>query len=130
MEHNYSLKVRGYECDINGHVNNAEYLRYLEAARMEFLHDIDFPYSRMHELGYAIFVSKIVIEYKAPALPDQTLHITTKPVKRQITNGTFDQTITNGEKTVARAEVTWVVVNPNGKPCRLPPEFDKEELYP
>ena len=33
----YEMKVRDYECDVQGHVNNANYQHYMEVARHEFL---------------------------------------------------------------------------------------------
>ena len=60
------MKVRDYECDIQGVVNNANYQHYLEYARHEFLEYIGGSFSKMHEEGYDMMVSKITLEYKRP----------------------------------------------------------------
>lgn len=60
------MKVRDYECDIQGVVNNANYQHYLEHARHEFLESIGGSFSRMHEQGMDPMVSKITLEYKRP----------------------------------------------------------------
>jgi acyl-CoA thioester hydrolase len=64
----YSLemKVRDYECDIQGVVNNANYQHYLEFARHEFLEQIGGSFSQMHDEGLDMMVSKITLEYKRP----------------------------------------------------------------
>jgi acyl-CoA thioester hydrolase len=67
---NYSftleMKVRDYECDIQGVVNNANYQHYLEHARHEFLESIGGSFSAMHAQGIDPMVSKVTIEYKRP----------------------------------------------------------------
>lgn len=60
------MKVRDYECDIQGVVNNANYQHYLEHARHEFLESIGGSFSRLHECGIDLMVSKVTIEYKRP----------------------------------------------------------------
>jgi acyl-CoA thioester hydrolase len=60
------MKVRDYECDIQGVVNNANYQHYLEYARHEFLEYIGGSFSQMHEEGFDMMVSKITLEYKRP----------------------------------------------------------------
>jgi acyl-CoA thioester hydrolase len=130
MEHTFQLTVRSFECDSYAHVNNAVYLHYLEAARMEFLNDIGFDYDRMRKMGYAIYIARINIEYKAPARTNDVLKIKTVPIKRRKTNGVFRQTVSKGEQVVADAEVTWVFVDDRGVPSRLPPELDYSEFNP
>ena len=130
MEHTFQLTVRSFECDSYAHVNNAVYLNYLEAARMEFLSDIGFDYDKMRKMGYAIYIARINIEYKAPARTNDVLKIKTVPIKRRKTNGVFRQTVSKEEQVVADAEVTWVFVNDRGVPSRLPPELDYSEFNP
>ena len=60
------MKVRDYECDIQGVVNNANYQHYLEYARHEFLEHIGGSFSLMHNKGFDLMVSKITLEYKRP----------------------------------------------------------------
>jgi acyl-CoA thioester hydrolase len=60
------MKVRDYECDIQGVVNNANYQHYLEFARHEFLEQIGGSFSKMHDEGLDMMVSKITMEYKRP----------------------------------------------------------------
>ncbi len=60
------MKVRDYECDIQGVVNNANYQHYLEHARHEFLESIGGSFSSMHSQGFDPMVSKVTIEYKRP----------------------------------------------------------------
>ena len=60
------MKVRDYECDLQGIVNNANYQHYLEHARHEFLEHIGGSFSQMHSQGFDPMVAKITMEYKRP----------------------------------------------------------------
>jgi acyl-CoA thioester hydrolase len=130
MEHSYALKVRSYECDSYGHVNNAEYLHYLESARMEFLNDIGFDYHAMRERRYAIYIARISIAFKASAYTNDMLTVKTVPIDRKKTYGVFNQKIFRDHTEIAEADVTWVFVNEKGHPAKIPPELDHEEFTP
>ncbi|MPQ47028.1 YbgC/FadM family acyl-CoA thioesterase [Marinifilum sp. N1E240] len=58
------LKVRDYECDLQGVVNNSVYQNYLEHARHEFLESIGSNFKQLHEEGVDAMVSRIEIDYK------------------------------------------------------------------
>ena len=60
----HEMKVRDYECDIQGVVNNANYQHYLEHARHEFLLSQNVSFSKLHEQGVDFMVSKATLEYK------------------------------------------------------------------
>ena len=60
------MKVRDYECDLQGIVNNANYQHYLEHTRHEFLLSIGISFAEMNAQGYDFVVSKVTLNYKTP----------------------------------------------------------------
>ena len=57
-------KVRDYECDLQGVVNNSNYQHYMEHTRHEFLESLGENFGKMHEKGVDGFVSRVEIQYK------------------------------------------------------------------
>lgn len=60
------MKVRDYECDLQGVVNNANYQHYMEHTRHEFLESLGANFGQMHQEGLDAFVRKVTITYKKP----------------------------------------------------------------
>lgn len=58
------MKSRDYECDIQGVVNHANYLHYLEVTRLEFLESIGGNFAEWHDKGIDLMVTNINITYK------------------------------------------------------------------
>ncbi|MDR0844772.1 MAG: acyl-CoA thioesterase [Tannerella sp.] len=58
------MKVRDYECDLQGVVNNSNYQRYMEHTRHEYLESLGENFGAMHEKGIDAFVSRVDIRYK------------------------------------------------------------------
>lgn len=57
------MKVRDYEVDVEGIVNNANYLHYLEHTRHEFCEHAGLSFREMHQRGLDPVVSRIEIKY-------------------------------------------------------------------
>lgn len=57
-------KVRDYECDLQGVVNNANYQHYMEHTRHEFLESMGENFGAMHDKGVDGFVSHVDIDFK------------------------------------------------------------------
>lgn len=131
MRHTAELTVRSYECDSYGHVNNANYLNYLEYGRMEYLHAIGFDYNGLVAAGYYLYVTHIDIYYRASAILDDKLFIEVEPTKLKAVQGAFHQKIYKSDGTVcAEADVSWASVAKNGRPAKIPAEFMVEGLKP
>ena len=62
----HEMKVRDYECDLQGIVNNANYQHYMEHSRHELLDYLGVNFGKLHEDGIDAMVAKITIEYKTP----------------------------------------------------------------
>jgi acyl-CoA thioester hydrolase len=125
-----SLKVRTYECDSYKHVNNANYLHYLEYARYEYLKDIGFDYEKAVQSGYGVYIARIEIDYKKPAFTDDVLVIKSHPVKKGAVSGVIVQQVWRGEDLIIDAKVTWAFVDSRGQPVKIPPEWDVPGLAP
>ncbi|MBO5180684.1 MAG: acyl-CoA thioesterase [Paraprevotella sp.] len=67
-EYTYELrmKVRDYECDLQGIVNNANYQHYIEHARHECLLAAGISFARMHEQGTDAVVARLTMAFKTP----------------------------------------------------------------
>jgi acyl-CoA thioester hydrolase len=61
-----TLKVRDYECDLQGIVNNANYQHYLEHTRHEFLLSTGVSFADLHTQGIDPVVARITISFKTP----------------------------------------------------------------
>ena len=68
MKYAYELKmkVRDYECDLEGIVNNANYQDYMEHTRHEFLLSAGISFAEMLEKDIVSVVARIAIDYKTP----------------------------------------------------------------
>lgn len=61
-----SMEVRDYECDIEGIVNNANYLHYMEHTRHLFLKSRGLSFAEMHNKGVDAVVARMNLQYKTP----------------------------------------------------------------
>lgn len=67
------IKVRDYEVDVQGIVNNARYLHYLEHTRHEFCDMAGFSFRDMHEQGVDPVLSRAEIDYLTPLRMGDTM---------------------------------------------------------
>lgn len=64
------MQVRDYECDLEGIVNNANYLHYLEHTRHQFMLRDGISFVNLHDKGIDVVVARITINYKTPLRSD------------------------------------------------------------
>ena len=60
------MKVRDYECDLQGIDNNANYQNYLEHTRHEFLTSTGTSFARLHDEGVDPVVARLTMSFKTP----------------------------------------------------------------
>lgn len=61
-----AFKVRDYECDLQGIVNNSVYQNYLEHTRHEFLETIGINFKELYDKGIVAVVARVDLQYKFP----------------------------------------------------------------
>ncbi len=114
------FKVRDYECDIQGVVNNANYQHYLEHARHEFLLLKGVSFARLHDEGIDLIVTRVEIDYKYPLRSMDSFIVTVDIQREGNARLAFIQNIYRipDNKLIVQAKVTGVSTK-NGKP--VPP---------
>ena len=75
------FRVRHYEMDALGHVNNAVYLHYLEQAAIEHAAALGYDFARLRALGGLFIARRHEIDYLRPASAGDILQVVTWPVE-------------------------------------------------
>ena len=72
----YRRCVQYYETDMMGITHHANYLHFMEEARIDFMNQIGFPYAKMEAMNVFSPVKSLSIDYKHPSTFDDELEIT------------------------------------------------------
>jgi Predicted thioesterase len=112
----HELKVRDYECDTQGHVNNANYQHYFEVTRHEFMERAGLNFHQLHLQGIDAVVAKVEIRYKVPLIGMDEFRCTIERIERINVKYIFHQEIIRISDNVTCAKAKIEVVNlVNGK---------------
>lgn len=118
------MKVRDYECDLQGIVNNANYQHYLEHTRHEFLLANNVSFAALHDQGIDCVVARLTMQFKTP-LKSGDEYDSCLNIKKDGLRYVFVQDIyrASDQKLCIRAQVDSVcLVNGRLSEC---PELDK-----
>ena len=63
----YYHKVQYYETDMMGITHHANYIHWMEEARIDFMDQLGFPYTRMEREGVFSPVKSLSVDYKHPS---------------------------------------------------------------
>jgi acyl-CoA thioester hydrolase len=116
-------RVRTYELDLNGHVNNAVYLNWVEQVATEHTEAAGFGRAWTLAQGAAWVVRRHEIIYRRPAVYGDELEVTTRAMLLKGARGLRDTSITRAADAALIAEVhtEWVWVRlADGRPLRVP----------
>jgi YbgC/YbaW family acyl-CoA thioester hydrolase len=115
--------VRCTEIDVNGHVNNARYVEYLEWGREEWYDRHGLDYERLKGLGAVTVVVNLNLNLRQPCHQGDRLRIVTGAQRCGRTSFALGQRIERADGTVvADAVVTLVTVDPETRRPRPLPE--------
>lgn len=123
MSHSYTVRVYYEDTDMGGVVYHANYLKFIERARSDYVRKLGNDQNEMREDGIVWVVRRIEADYIAPAKFDDELEIETDVVSLSGVRLTMAQVVRRGTQELFRATVTAVCINKVGKPIRLPAEI-------
>lgn len=120
----HTIEVRVYyeDTDLAGIVYHANYLKFMERARTDYLrdHGIDQSVMAAGAEGAYFAVRSMDIGFIAPARFDDMLRVETMPVSASGARGVMDQRVMRGDEVLCTARVTVACISTNGRPTRFP----------
>lgn len=120
--HQWQVRVYYEDTDAGGIVYYANYLKFMERARTEWLRELGFEQDILMEQSVAFVVKRVEMNNHAPARFNDLLSIETQVVELKGASMTFQQTIKNKQSVIlVSANIQVACVNLDTmKPRRLP----------
>jgi len=119
------LRIYYEDTDAGGVVYYANYLRYLERGRTEYLRERGLTVRELHERGYLIPVMRLEIDYLSPAVLDDLIRVDTTVLEISGATFTLGQRVVrvSDEKPLLDSKVTLACLGPGQIARRLPREL-------
>lgn len=116
--HELTLQVRDYECDLQGVVNNAVYMNYLEHARHEYLLSRGVDFAEVTREGIHLVVVRAELDYKSSLTSGDAFRVSTHFERRGRLKIVFHQAIhrVSDQALMLSGRITAVALNAKGRP--------------
>ena len=124
---NIEIKVYYEDTDATGRVYNANYLKYLERARTEYIYNLHISHSFLKD-KYSIFfvVKHIDIDFKKPAFFEDSLKISTEIISFNKYKIVFHQIIKKEKLIIVDSKISIVAIDQLGSLVKIPEILQKK----
>ena len=120
-DHCFDLRVYYEDTDLAGIVYYANYLKFIERGRSEFLRDLGIDQVALRaEEGIVFAVRRVEADYIAPAFFDDHLSVTTRVTETTGARIVLAQDVCRAEHILFSSMVTIVCLLASGRPARMP----------
>ena len=118
----FPVRVYYEDTDAGGVVYYANYLKFMERARTEWLSSLGFDLAAIErEYGIVFVVHRVEIEFRKPAQLSDRLDVTLSLVELGRARLIADQAVNRGTETLTEARVTLACLDPSTwRPARIP----------
>ena len=121
MTHNFELRVYYEDTDLAGIVYYANYWKFIERARTEWVRSIGVDQGRLRdEEGIVFAVRHVEADYLVPAKFDDVLQVETRLQSASGVRIVLAQDVKRDSEVLFASRVTLVALSGSGKPARLP----------
>ena len=121
--HVFHTRVFYEDTDMGGIVHYANYLKFIERARSDWVRGLGLDQNALRTAGTVFAVRRMAAEWLAPARLDEVLGVTTEMAAVTGARVELDQTVLRGGERLFAARVTLVAIGPAGRAVRLPAQL-------
>ena len=119
--HSFPLRVYYEDTDLAGIVYYANYLKFIERARSEWVRGLGIDQALLRaKQGIVFAVRRVEADYLRPAVFDDVLSVQTVPADLSGARLVLDQAVLRGAQTLFTARVTLVCLTAAGTATRFP----------
>ncbi len=123
-EHRFPLRVYYEDTDLAGIVYYANYLRFIERGRSEYVRALGIDQVELKEgRGLVFAVRRVEADYLSPARFDDRLEVLTAIGQIGGARLVMAQRVMRGEEILFTAQVTLVLMSLEGRPVRIPADI-------
>lgn len=120
--HQFQVHVHYEDTDMGGLVYHANYLKFIERARSDWVRGLGLDQRALLAQGIVFVVHRIEADFRAPARFDDDLTVVSRPVAGSRARLVLDQRVLDRhDRVVFEARVTLACMGTGGRPRRLPP---------
>ena len=117
----YNVKVFYEDTDSGGVVYYANYLKFIERARTNLIHQLSFSLNKLNlDFGVLFVVKRIECDYLISAKLEDELLVKTNILKVKNASFILEQNIERDTKLIFTSKVLMVCIDSNGKPKSIP----------
>ena len=124
------IKVRYCETDQMGLVHHGSYINYFEEARISWISNLGFSYSKMEKSGNILPVSKLNVSYLKPSYFDDELYVYVELADMPTSRLIFNYTIKNNDEVVVTGNTVLAFLNKETKRPDRCPDYMLEKVIP
>ena len=122
--HRLTLRVYYEDTDLAGIVYYANYLKFIERARTEWVRELGVDQGTLKsEAGIVFAVRRVEVEYLRPARFDDVIEVETECMDCSAAKVVLAQRVLRDGVPLVDARVTVVALSDTGRPVRLPAVF-------
>ena len=132
LHHTRTFRVRYYECDAHGHLNNANYLRYMQEAAFDASAAAGYDLARYQSMGRLWLIRESGIEYLRPLYYGEEVAVETwiADFHRVSSRRAYRFTLVDNGEMVAKAYTDWVFIHTEDNRAGRIPQSLAEDFFP